>query len=205
MVAFVNEQGTEDMETNGGWRKVLPSNETKDGTSPARPGGLGNMTMSSARGQPQRSNMRPSIDKTARGGDDGFMPGASLAPQPASLGKAPIGNKAALMNKAADRNNDRQRKESSNDGRQDVGDETAAGLNPKRGFVGAPVSGTPWRGSDAAHSPHESLIPKPLAVGGSGVSGRQRVREKSAESGWWGALDSVISRPQAEYDPSNVL
>jgi hypothetical protein len=192
MAAFVNDQGTQDMETNGGWKKVMPSNETRHGTSPASPAGLGNvtmsssrlaglgnMTMSSARGQPQRPNMRPSVDKTARGNDDGFIPGASLAPQLASLGKAPIGNKAAPMNGAADRKNGR---ESSKDDQQDFGDMTPTGSNP-----------------------HESLIPKPLAVGGSGTSGRQRVHEKSAESGWWGALDSVISRPQAEYDPSNVL
>ena len=194
MAAFVNDQGTQDLETNGGWRKVMPSNEAKHGTSPARsaglgnvtmssskPAGLGNMTMSSARGQPPRPNMRPSIEKTARGSDDGFIPGASLAPQPASLGKAPIGSKAAPMKGATDRKNGRLG-ESNKDDRQDFGDVT-----PTR--------------SD----PHESLIPKPLAVGGSGSSGRQRVNEKSADSGWWGALDSIISRPQAEYDPSNVL
>ena len=192
MAAFENDQGTQNMETNGGWRKAMSSNEARHGTSPARPAGLGtvtmsssrpaglgNMTMSSARGQPQWPNMRPSTDKAARSNDDGFIPGASLAPQLASLGKAPIGNKAAPMNGVADRKNGR---ESSKDGQQDFEDVTPTGSNP-----------------------HESLVPKPLAVGGNKTSGRQRVHEKSAESGWWGALDSVISRPQAEYDPSNVL
>jgi hypothetical protein len=192
MAAFENDHGTQNMETNGGWRKAMPSNEIRQGTSPARsaglgnvtmsssrPAGLGNMTMSSARGQPQRPNMRPSIDKTAWGSDDGFIPGASLAPQLASLDRAPIGNRATPMNGAADGKDGR---ESSKDGQQDFGDVTPTGSNS-----------------------HESLVPKPLVVGGSKTSGRQRVHEKSAESGWWGALDSVISRPQGEYDPSNVL
>lgn len=179
MAAFENDQGTQSMETNGGWRKVMPSNETMHGTSPARSAGLGNVTMSSARSQPQRPNMRPSVDKTARSNDDGFIPGASLAPQLASLGKAPIGNTAAPMNGVADRKSGR---ESSKDDQQNFEDVTPPGSNP-----------------------HESLVPKPLAVGRSKTSGRQRVHEKSVESGWWGALDSVISRPQAEYDPSNVL
>ncbi|KAH6650511.1 hypothetical protein F5144DRAFT_588972 [Chaetomium tenue] len=177
----------------GGWRKPMSSNESRHDNSPgrpaglgnvtmssSRPAGLGNMTMSSARGQPQGPNMRPNIDKVASANGDGFIPDASFAPQLASLSKAPISNKAAPMIGAADRKNGRQ--ESSQDDRQDFGDVTPTGL-----------------------SPHESLIPKPLTVRGNGTSARQGVREKSAESGWWGALDSVISRPQAEYDPSNVL
>lgn len=28
---------------------------------------------------------------------------------------------------------------------------------------------------------------------------------ETTESGWWGALASVIYRPQSEYDPSNVV
>lgn len=194
MAAFVNGQGTQNMQSGGGWRKLMPSNESRHDTpserptglgnvtmSSSRPAGLGNMTMSSARGQPQGPNMRPNIDIIDSANDDGLIPDASLAPQLASLSKAPISNKAAPMNGAADRKNGRQ-EEFGQDDRQDFGDVTPTGL-----------------------SPHESLIPKPLAVRGNGTSARQRVREKSAESGWWGALDSVISRPQAEYDPSNVL
>jgi hypothetical protein len=57
-------------------------------------------------------------------------------------------------------------------------------------------------------SPHESLMPKPLAVVAQrGNSGRQKKSSdpEPTQSGWWGALASVIDRPQAAYDPSNVV
>jgi hypothetical protein len=75
--------------------------------------------------------------------------------------------------------------------------------NPEDGFDGVP--GTPPQESGAIRNPHESLMPKPLAIGQNGKSGRQSAGEKATESGWWGALASVIYRPQAEYDPSNVV
>jgi hypothetical protein len=46
-------------------------------------------------------------------------------------------------------------------------------------------------------------MPKPLAVGHTGREARRKAKEDSTESGWWGALASVIYKPQAEYDPKN--
>jgi hypothetical protein len=54
-------------------------------------------------------------------------------------------------------------------------------------------------------SPHESLVPKPLSLGRGGKSAAENAKEPSTESGWWGALASVINRPEAEYDPNNIV
>ena len=56
-------------------------------------------------------------------------------------------------------------------------------------------------------SDHESLKPKPLVVdrSGNGKSASKQAKEESTASGWWGALASVINRPSAVYDPSNVV
>jgi hypothetical protein len=49
------------------------------------------------------------------------------------------------------------------------------------------------------------LVPKPLGLGRGGKSAAEKPKEPSTESGWWGALASVINRPEAEYDPNNVV
>lgn len=75
-----------------------------------------------------------------------------------------------------------------------------ARMDENLGESGAPPKhslGTPL-------DPHGSLVPKPLDLGKRGRSARKGDSD-SAVSGWWAALDSVIYKPQAEYDPSNVL
>jgi hypothetical protein len=59
--------------------------------------------------------------------------------------------------------------------------------NPGRGLENVPVETAAVK--DAPNYPHGSLVPKPLAVGQTG-------RE---------AMASVIYKPQAEYDPKNVV
>ncbi|KAK4041422.1 hypothetical protein C8A01DRAFT_45385 [Parachaetomium inaequale] len=210
MAAVIYRQETQNTGTRGGWRKVTPSGEGGNGASPARPAGLGNVTMSSARGQPQSSRTRAGPAKAMGGGNDGFNPVASLPPQSASFGKVPIGNRMAPLHEAADGKGEDspsskgyQRKEPGNANRQDPRGGTPMASSPQGGFEGVP--GTTSQESGATRNPHESLMPKPLAIGQNGKSGRQRARDKETESGWWGALASVIYRPQAEYDPSNVV
>jgi hypothetical protein len=48
-------------------------------------------------------------------------------------------------------------------------------------------------------------VPKPLALGQTGREAKRKAKEDSTESGWWGALASVIYKPQAQYDPKNVV
>ncbi len=77
--------------------------------------------------------------------------------------------------------------------------------NPSRSNqsrVAEDMPGTPSTGSRMAGSPRESLVPEPLSFG---RRARQKEKEQATESGWWGALESVIYPRQAEYDASNVV
>ncbi|KAK3905754.1 hypothetical protein C8A05DRAFT_41331 [Staphylotrichum tortipilum] len=75
--------------------------------------------------------------------------------------------------------------------------------SPKRGLWKAP--GTIPLDSGDLRKPHESLVPKPLSLGRGGKSTTDKGEGQSTESGWWGALAGVINRPEAEYDPNNVV
>ncbi|KAK4156160.1 hypothetical protein C8A00DRAFT_41319 [Chaetomidium leptoderma] len=148
-------------------------------------------------GQPPDGGGRESARGTKRGdgewGDsdsnNGVIPVASLPSQSASFGKAP--------------RTYQQKEKPSDNKREDWMGATPTTSWPKRGSGNVP--GTPSRGFNESSSPHDSLMPKPLAVGQSRKSSRQKAKEDSTESGWWGALASVIYRPQEAYDPSNVV
>jgi hypothetical protein len=139
-----------------------------------------------------------------------MIPVAFSPSEPASLGKAPKERNAGQSSGAVDGYAERQRPREytpEQQPRSSIVGESRVGDPPTQsqwwGTENAP--GTPSTGSRIFDSPHESLVPKPLSVGQRGRMGRQKAKEEAAESGWWGALASVIYQPQAEYDPANVV
>ncbi|KAK4144432.1 uncharacterized protein C8A04DRAFT_27889 [Dichotomopilus funicola] len=157
--------------------------------------GLGNVTMSSSRGQPRSNNGPGSV---AAGRKDPI-------PRSASFGKVPEAKETVAENGSTPKTSEMETNKPHRGvetgirrGHNGV-DEDAPG-DENLGDSGAPqkhTSGTPL-------DPHGSLVPKPLDLGKRGRSARKGDSD-SAASGWWAALDSVIYKPQAEYDPSNVL
>lgn len=127
---------------------------------------------------PQSAQAHASSASTIRDSNNGMIPIALLLSQSAFFGKVPTENTAGPINGAVD---------------------------GKDKYVSENVPGKTSVGSSRFASRQDSLVPKPLAVGQSGKSARQKAKEQTTESGWWGALASVIYRPQAEYDPSNVV
>lgn len=88
---------------------------------------------------------------------------------------------------------------SSNSVRQDPRDRGPRTPRERQVFENVPVSPLgSFRSSDVSHGP---LTPRPLVV----EKNAQNAGRKSTASGWWGALSGVIDRPQAAYDPSNIL
>ncbi|KAL2180566.1 uncharacterized protein P884DRAFT_275255 [Thermothelomyces heterothallicus CBS 202.75] len=138
------------------------------------------------------------------------MPFASLRSQATSFGKAPTGNRLASGDEAVEGKTatlpgsyyqDESRR---SDSERQLSDAEPVALRSRLADL-EDVPGVPLNGYGSPRCLRPSLIPKPLALGGNGKSGRKRVNEKSAGSGWWGALASVIFEPQAEYNRSNVL
>ncbi|KAK4240440.1 hypothetical protein C8A03DRAFT_13221 [Achaetomium macrosporum] len=169
----------------GGSGKATASNESMDDSSPATLAKLeGKPPESSIRAPLRNSRRRASSDLTVRGSNIGVIPIAILSSESAPFGKAPTGSRGPM------------RREDPRDRRYQAEPQE---WNLRPNFLKFST------GSGIPNSPHESLMPKPLAVAQRGNSRKQRLKEESTESGWWGALASVIERPQAAYDPSNVI
>ncbi len=154
-----------------------------------------NSVVSSMRGKPRGPSTHTSSASTIQDNNSGMIPVAVLTSESVPFSEAPTNNSAGWVEGAA---------------------EERAEYLTLNSQGGKPTTLTQWGGSgDAAKTPsagpgtfgrpHESLVPKPLSVGRSGKTTRQKAKEQATESGWWGALASVIYTPQAEYDPSNVL
>lgn len=127
---------------------------------------------------PTSARAHASSASTIRDSNNGMIPIALFLSQSAIFGKVPTENTTGPINGAVD---------------------------GKVKYVSEKVPETTSAGSSSFGSRQDSLMPKPLAVRQSGKSARQKAKEQTTESGWWGALASVIYRPQAEYDPSNVV
>ncbi len=166
-----------------------------DTSSKTLAGSEKNLVMSSMSGKPRSPRTHTSSASTIRDNNSGIIPVALLPSESTSITKAPTNNSADWVEGAA---------------------EEKAEYLPPNSQGAKPTTPAHWGGSgDAAKTlsagsstfarPHESLVPKPLSVGRSGMTARQKTKEQATESGWWGALASVIYTPQAEYDPSNVL
>ncbi|KAK3309874.1 uncharacterized protein B0T15DRAFT_506610 [Chaetomium strumarium] len=175
-------QGTHNEGAKGGLRKAAHSNGSMDIPE-------GKTPESSTSGPLHDSRRRASSDITVRGSNIGVIPIAIMPSQYASFGKAP-----SSITEEEDGNNARLLPNSHN----------PEGRRGRTGLVRQDLQPSPT-GSGILNSPHESLMPKPLAVAQRGNAGRQQLKEEPAQSGWWGALASVIDRPQAAYDPSNVV
>lgn len=158
-----------------------------------------NLVMSSMSGKPRGPLTHTKSTSTIRDNNNnnsGMIPVALLPSQSTSFSKAPTNNSPGWVDGAA---------------------EKGAEYLPLGSQSGKPTTLTQWnnRSGDAAETPsakpstfgrpHESLVPKPLSVRRDEKTARQKAKEQATESGWWGALASVIYTPQAEYDPSNVL
>jgi len=168
--------GMKDTETRGSG-KLTPPHEISDDSSSA-------MLTRSEKGlelSPTSAWTHASSASTIRDSNNGMIPIALLLSQSASFGKVPTKNTAGPTN------------------------ETVDGKADYPSAMKYETGGTASSESNSLDRRHASLVPKPLAVGQSGKTGRQKAKEQTTESGWWGALASVIYRPQAEYDPSNVV
>ncbi|AEO53691.1 hypothetical protein MYCTH_2114599 [Thermothelomyces thermophilus ATCC 42464] len=181
-----------------------------DGWIRAELAGMGQAKTSSADGRLRREQIYSGETKSSTASKHSAMPFASLRSQATSFGKAPTGNRFASGDEAVEGKTNilpgsyYQDESRRSDSERQLSDAEPVALRSRLADL-EDVPGVPLNGYGLPRCLRASLIPKPSALGDNGKSGRKRMNEKSAESGWWGALASVIFEPQAEYNRSNVL
>ncbi|KAL2165982.1 hypothetical protein VTG60DRAFT_3472 [Thermothelomyces hinnuleus] len=205
----MEQQGMQSTRMSGDRRRAPLEN--RDGWIRAELAGMGQAKTSSADDRLRREQIHAGETKSSTASKHSAMPFAALRSQATSFGKAPTGNRLASGDEAVEGKTDTlpgsyyQDESRRSDSERQLSDAEPVALRSRLADL-EDVLGVPFlNGYGSPRCLRASLIPKPLALGGNGKSGRERVNEKSAESGWWGALASVIFEPQAEYNRSNVL
>jgi hypothetical protein len=177
-----------------GTGKLTPPLESLDDSSPREL--VGSEKAESIPESLLRSSRRQASSATTlRDSNVGTIHTALLSPRSASSGEAP-------MHKAAGRFS-----EPNDEVKQDYILANTYAATERQQSSGRTPSTYDKMTHGGSGSEDESLKPKPLAIdrNGNGKSARKQARKESIASGWWGALASVINRPSAVYDPSNVV